>query len=397
MLYAKIHIIMFTQRRPLLCVVVSIFFVLYVLLILWIALPPSTSTTTTTTLAELDSLLQTRWAEYAQPRIGWTGSLAVYIVIPSKGTYFSSTSTDRIRDDHFRAASTTKTFTAASIMLLNQSGRLGIDEKMTTYVDYAIPYAELITIRQLLEHRGGVWDVTNEPFTQDGKSYTADVLERDPNHQFTIDELVNVLVTNNLTYGPPGLSYNYTDTGYSILGKIIETVSAQRFDDYVRTNFVLPNSLVSTSFPWRAEEQTLPAPFVIGHTWSQNISYEAIKLNPSGKVAEGNIVTTLIDLANWLIRLFTGATSLTLDTVETMTETKPSIRYMRYGLGLNYVPGLGYGHDGIIDGYATSAYYDPYDQVTIVLSTSSIDADDIVAYGIFLHGICGDAKKIVAK
>ena len=395
MLYAKVHIIMFTQRKPLLCVVVSIFFVLYVLLILWIALPPSTSTTTT--LAELDNLLQTRWAEYAQPRIGWTGSLAVYIVTPSKGTYFSSTSTDRIRNDHFRAASTTKTFTAASIMLLNQSGRLGIDEKMTTYVNYAIPYAELITIRQLLEHRGGVWDVTNEPFTQDGKSYTADVLEQDPNHQFTIDELVNVLVTNNLTYGPPGLSYNYSNTGYSILCKIIETVSAQRFDDYVRANFVLPNSLVSTSFPWRAEEQTLPVPFVIGYTWSQNVSYEKIKLNPSGNVAEGNIVTTLVDLSNWFIRLFTGATSLTLDTVETMTETKPSVENMRYGLGINYIPGLGYGHDGGIDGYATNAYYDPYDQITIVLSASSINADDIAAYYAFLHKICGDAKKIVAK
>lgn len=115
-------------------------------------------------------LLAQRWQNrYA----GFPGGLSMNVITPS-GSYFASTLDSITADAHFRAASTTKTFTAAAIMLLDQRGLLHIDDLITATMpgrtepylpdtpDFAIPYKNQITIRQLLSHRAGVFDVTNQ-------------------------------------------------------------------------------------------------------------------------------------------------------------------------------------------------------------------------------------------
>ena len=124
--------------------------------------------------AELKSLVENKWAEYAQNITDFNGGVAMRIISPG-GDYFVSAGLD---DDatgniHFRAASTTKTFTAAAILLLEQGGKLHIDDRIIfnapgtsfPYIpdspEYSIPYKDEITIRQLLEHRAGVFDISN--------------------------------------------------------------------------------------------------------------------------------------------------------------------------------------------------------------------------------------------
>jgi D-alanyl-D-alanine carboxypeptidase len=223
---------------------------------------------------ELNRLLATRWASYASARPGWKGGVAAYVITP-RGESFASADLGRdVADDvHFRGASTTKLFTASAIMLLHQQGRLDIDDVVTARIpgasepylrdtaDYAIPYREQITIRALLGHRAGVFDAANtpvpatSPFPYAGERYPLSVKDRDDAHTFTIDELVGVVAVNHLSYFPPDTDYHYSDTGYSLLGKIIERVPGRRYDPFVQENLLAPVGLSDTTFPHLGDDR----------------------------------------------------------------------------------------------------------------------------------------------
>ena len=223
------------------------------------------------------------WAAYSES-IGYPGAAgAVLYVSTPGGAYFASTGmTNASPGIHFRIASNTKTFTAAAIMLLHQRGLLRIDDVLTANIpgtttpyvpdtaSYAIPYKGSITIRQLLGHRAGVYDVTNEDMPVDapcpyaGKSY---VQTQDMSRQFTFDELVGVDAMCNASYWPPSDDrYRYSNTGYSLLGKVIERVSGLSYSDFVVRNLLVPNRLTETSSPSLHTETTLPAPFAVGYS-----------------------------------------------------------------------------------------------------------------------------------
>ena len=191
-------------------------------------------------------------------------------ILSPKGEYFISTGMgqDMTNAHHFRTASCTKTFTAAAIMLLHQRGKLNIEDKITdsipgtntpyvpTTADFNIPNKDQITIRMLLMHRAGVFDVTNDelpdsvPAPYGRKDYPDVVLEQDPNHQFTLDELIGVDAAYRLSYPfAPGSDYHYSNTGYSILGKIIERVSGKTYGDFVKTELMVPNGLLEFEPP----------------------------------------------------------------------------------------------------------------------------------------------------
>jgi D-alanyl-D-alanine carboxypeptidase len=360
--------------------------------------------------AGLNSLLATRWAGYASARANWKGGVAVYVITP-RATYFSSTSLGGAADEHlhFRGASTTKPFTAAAIMLLHQQGRLNIDDTLVApipgssepYVPdtpaYDIPYKAQITIRSLLSHRSGVFDVANDviPTTVDapyaGQIYLFWVENDEPDHTFSFDELVGVVATHGLSYFAPDTASHYSDTGFSLLGEIIERVSGQRYDQFVQENLAAPNGLRDSSFPRLGNDRALPAPFATGYSWTQGVSNDVTEDNVSAHVAEGNIITTPFDLATWMSRLLAGEAGLAAATIQMMTDISPS----GFGLGIRHEPGLGFGHDGGHDGYATVAFSDPSQGVTIVLSASNIDADDLAGYFDFLHDTCRAVKELL--
>ncbi|MBK8554137.1 MAG: serine hydrolase [Ignavibacteria bacterium] len=132
-------------------------------------------------------------------------------------------------NSHLRLCSISKTFNAA-VMLLHQQGKVNIDDLITGNfpgtnipylgfsLDYDVPYKEQITLKLLLEHRAGFFDVTNDPIPASapqpyaGQLYAVYVLEFPGNqyHTFTFDEMVGVAATNDLSYFPPGQQYHYS-------------------------------------------------------------------------------------------------------------------------------------------------------------------------------------------
>jgi D-alanyl-D-alanine carboxypeptidase len=185
--------------------------------------------------ATLQSMVEQHWSEYKQSRGIDAGGMAVNIITPDT-QYFAATGFNRPtvpNDTHFRGASTTKTFTGAAILLLHQQGVLNIDDTIdeffpgsdTPYVpanaNYDIPYKSQITIRQLLGHRAGVFDVSNSDIPATAKApyagmryadYITEVLGQ-AEHTFTFDELVGVVAANQLSYFAPGTAFHYSNTG----------------------------------------------------------------------------------------------------------------------------------------------------------------------------------------
>ncbi|MDD5432828.1 MAG: serine hydrolase [Candidatus Omnitrophica bacterium] len=349
------------------------------------------------TKQELSKILESEWLKYKSGKNNFDGGLAMQILSP-KGDYFISTGMGDITNAvHFRIASVTKTFTAAGIMLLEQRGLLKIDDKITDNIpgknipylpdtpDYSIPYKKDITIKMLLMHRAGIFDVSNNAIPDNkfshGKPYVGQNYEEymmnvnGKEYNFTLDELVGVVAQNQLSFFVPGSAYHYSDTGYSMLGKIIERVSGKSYADFIKDELLVPNNLLETSLPYKGSDQTIPEPFVKGSVWVDNALQDVTKSNMSPQVAEGNITSTPIDLANWGKKLLTGQAGLTKETVEKMKlgMNRGDKTESTYGLGLVYSPESGYGHSGAHEGYLTLMSYNPKTDITYVMFTNTWD------------------------
>jgi D-alanyl-D-alanine carboxypeptidase len=350
--------------------------------------------------ATLQSMVEQSWSEYKQSQSITAGGMAVNIITPS-AQYFAHSGFNRTPEPgatHFRGASTTKTFTAAAILLLHQQGVINIDHTIVdlipgtvipyvpTTADYNIPYKSQITIRQLLGHRAGVFDVTNDAIPETAQApyagqryleYVMNTLGR-VEHTFTFDELVGVAAANQLSYFEPGAGYHYSNTGYSILGKIIERASGQSYAEFLQHNFLTPNGLDKTSFPHVGVDVALPSPYADGYSFEDGETHKTTRSNMSANTAEGNVITTPDNLATWGRLLFSGQAGLNQETVAMMTDVQTTGQHgANYGLGCTFNEGLGYGHNGGHEGYLTLLRYNPENGVAIVIFCSVINFDDL--------------------
>jgi D-alanyl-D-alanine carboxypeptidase len=208
--------------------------------------------------------------------------------------------------------------------------------------------------------------------------------------------MVNVVAANNLSYYPPGTAFHYSNTGYSILGKIVERVSGLSYASFVEQSLLKPNGLAETSFPSMGDQRTLPSPFATGYVWIQGQSYEATLENMSPHVAEGNVITASNDLAQWTRLLYSAQAGINKTNVDLMKDVKPTgEEHGLYGLGTTYLEGVGFGHNGAHAGYLTVTRYDPEKDVTIVVFASVINAEDIYGQIDFMYDLCFNAKQLL--
>lgn len=322
----------------------------------------------------------------------------VLIQTPTEKIFVSSAATGNqplTADTYYRFASTTKNFTATAILNMYEDGWLDYKAKITdtipgshvTYVpgtpDWDFRYESEITIEQLLQHSAGVFDVDNDTVPgYNGETYTDYVMARDSMHQFTTDEMVNVLTQNkNLLYFTPGNGYHYSNTGYSILAKIIARVysfkagAEKTYDDYMQDYIVGGSSPVPIDeihFPVLATDNTMPDPHVTGAYLLPNGIQQFDNYNISAQVGEGNGYGTMNALNTYIRSLMKGENVLQPSTVQLM-QTDNTPYDSAYSLGCNYRINLGYGHNGARIGYLSLMAYDPVNDISIVAMVNMWD------------------------
>lgn len=189
---------------------------------------------------------------------------------------------------NYRLASMTKQFTAASILLLAEAGKLRLDESIRTWLPTLPPAAQAVTIRHLLTHTGGLIDY--EDFVADAAPQVHDA------------DVLRILEKQDRTYFAPGTSYRYSNTGYALLALIVEKASAQRFATFLREHMFEPLGMKDTV----AFEEGVSTVATRAFGYSQNGSEwrRTDQSSTSAVLGDGGIYSSIDDLAKWDAALY---------------------------------------------------------------------------------------------
>ncbi len=290
---------------------------------------------------------------------------------------------------HFRAASNTKTMTAAVILQLVGEGKLGLDDPISRFVG-AVPNGDKITLRQLLKMRSGLYNYTDAP-------ELAKSLDDDPDKVWTMDELRH-LAFSRPPHFAPGAEFEYNNTNYLLLGLAAEKVEGLPLARIFQRRLFGPLGLGSTALP-PSTSNAIPAPYAHGYLYGSS-SYALVDApypadlqaaaragtlkpnddtyqNPSAYFAAGGAISTAQDLASWIRALVVGKVfdpethRRWLDSPEAEDPANPQGQKYGYGISvITFGPNKIYFHGGEMPGYNSFMGYDPVNGVTLVVWTS---------------------------
>ncbi|WP_432592298.1 serine hydrolase domain-containing protein [Stenotrophomonas maltophilia] len=281
---------------------------------------------------------------------------AIAVTVDGKPVYSSAYGLrDRERalpartDTPFEIGSITKQFTAAAIVQLQEAGKLQLDDPLARYLPHA-PHASEVTLRQLLTHTSGLHDYF------DGPDAEVDALVTQP---IDFDHLIARIADQPLDFAP-GTRWSYSNTGYALLGKVIETVSGERYRDYLQQHLLAPLGMTHT---FTLADTDRLAGMAVGYRHEQGTLQRAPYFHPDWSGAAGFLVSTLDDLARWDAGLGSGkvvsaAGYAQMKTSFATADGKP----VGYGLGLFVDSVYGQarvGHTGGTQGFTTADMYFP--------------------------------------
>ncbi|MEP6495839.1 MAG: serine hydrolase domain-containing protein [bacterium] len=255
--------------------------------------------------------------------------------------------------------SITKQFTSAAIMRLVDRHQLSIDDDLAKYLPQIPLHGHRVTIRQLLTHTSGIRSYTEVPAWQ---PHWAEDLRP--------DSIMGFVAKDTFDFAP-GTRYKYDNSGYVLLGMVIEKVSGTSYAKFLETEMFKPLGLTHTSYC--PSHPTDPA-FAAGYSKDSNNVKPATYLSLTQPFAAGALCSTVGDLAMWE-RALAGGKVVSPGSLALMSTaaTLNNGQKINYGFGL--VPGEMSGHafinhSGGIPGFATMEYYFPADTLSVVVFTN---------------------------
>ena len=243
----------------------------------------------------------------------------------------------------FRIGSVTKQFTAAAIMKLAEQDLLSIDDDISDYLPDFDAGGRDITIRQLLNHTSGVPSYTSQP----------EFFPRGSALNLTHEELLAYIDGVPFDF-EPGEGWNYSNSGYYLLGMIIEAASGETYADYIENTFSEPLGLTRTRYGSESEIIQNRAQGYNYDTVTKTLTNdELISMNTPG--AAGALIASAGDLVRWQVAL-TGGQAVSPDSYEQMitstVETGQGPQEYGFGLMINEINGRQViSHTGGIPGF----------------------------------------------
>ncbi|OMF26271.1 serine hydrolase [Paenibacillus sp. FSL H8-0548] len=241
-------------------------------------------------------------------------------------------------DSQYHAASIGKTMCAAVYGILVDEGKISYDDKISSWLDEdilkglfvidSIDYRDQITLRHLLSHTSGVGDYFEGP-VKSGKPII-EMISSHPDLSFTPDQLIAFTRENQNPIGKPGQQFYYSDTGYILLGLILEAIEEKPYSDILAEKIFEPLGMNDSYLMFYND-----APADIVGVYLNGIDYSdknALSIDWSG----GGVVTTMNDLLNFMRALENGVL-LSDEVYRQMTDFKH--RYEKgiyYGMGMMY-------------------------------------------------------------
>jgi len=272
----------------------------------------------------------------------------------------------------FRLGSITKQFTAASILLLEERGKLKVEDPVKKYMPDAPAAWDKVTIFHLLTHTSGIPSFTSFPDLESKETQT-----------MTPQQLVDWFRDKPLEF-EPGTKWNYSNSGYVLLGYLIEKISGQSYADFVQQNIFTPLGMKDSGYDSNsALIEHRAAGYSPGKDGPQNAGF----VNMTVPLSAGGLYSTTEDLLRWEEGLF-GGKVLKPESLAKMTT--PFKQDYAFGLGVNTHNGHKMiAHNGGIQGFNTSLAYYPDDKlvVAVLANLNGPFADQLAAeLGEIAHG-----------
>ena len=249
----------------------------------------------------------------------------------------------------FRLGSITKQFTAASVLLLEEHGVLKVEDLVKVHYPDAPPAWDQVTLLHLLSHTSGIPNFTAFPDYQSLAGLRT-----------TPDELVKRFRDRPLEFAP-GTEMRYSNSGYVLLGAIIEKVSGKSYAKFVDENFFKPLGMKDSGYDSNKDViARRAAGYVRGPTGLVNADY----LDMTIPHAAGALYSTTEDLLRWETALF-GRQAVSSGSLRKMTT--PVKNDYAFGLAVSNDAGPKFiHHGGGIDGFNTHLTYYPDRKITVV-------------------------------
>lgn len=191
---------------------------------------------------------------------------------------------------NFRLASVTKQFTAMCIMMLEERGKLSYDQPLTEIFPNFPSYGKTITIRHLLNHTSGLIDY--ESLIPD--TATIQVLDKD---------VLQMMISQDSTYFPPGSQYRYSNSGYAVLAMIVERVSGQGFAQFLKENIFQPLGMNMTVAYQQGVSEVSHRAYGYANENGQLVPKD--QSLTSAVLGDGGIYSSIHDLFKWDQALYT--------------------------------------------------------------------------------------------
>lgn len=259
-----------------------------------------------------------------------------------------------VKPEHvFRIGSTTKTFTSVAVMQLVEEGKLALDAPLSRYLKDAPKTWEKVSVEHLLTHTSGI------------PSYTSDIaflgmVRKD----LTVDELIATFKDKLLDF-EPGTKWAYNNSGYILLGKLIETVTGKDYYANLKTRVIEPLGLKHTGY---GDEGVLIPGMVNGY---KDGPVPASYISMTLPYAAGALVSNVDDLATFTLALHGGKLLKPASYQRMITPYKTSDgKDTRYGYGLFARTSNGrtlLGHGGDIFGFHCQVEADPAAKTVAVI------------------------------
>lgn len=307
--------------------------------------------------AKIDSILNTYQSLYK-----FNGSVLVTkggTVLINKG-YGYRNAADKVLNDEqtiFQLGSITKQFTAAIILKLEEEKKLSVKDKLSKYFP-TYPKGDSITIENLLVHTSGIYNYTND------NNFMANEVTKPASR-----EKIMALFKDKPLDFSPGTGWNYSNSGYSLLGYIIEIATKKPYEQVVRNYIFQPLQMTNSGFDFThlKTKQKATGYFIL----NDKDSVEAAIVDSTVSYSAGAIYSTTSDLYKW---------HQALENYSILTKAQQEKAYSPvknkygYGWGIDSIEGKRkVGHGGGIHGFVTNISRVPEDDICIVLLSNASD------------------------
>lgn len=256
----------------------------------------------------------------------------------------------------FRIGSVTKQFAGAAALKLAEEGKLGLDDPLSKFVP-GYPGGDKVTVRMLLNHTSGIRSYTDMPGVMTGTPIRRDV---------STAELIDTFKNEKPDFAP-GEGWHYNNSGYVLLGAVIEAASGKPWHAYMDEVFFKPLGMVHTGYGYQ-QERIIPL-HVEGYSRNESGWAQAQYISMTQPHAAGALVSNVDDLLKWNRALHEGKVLKQASYQAMITPVGKAVDN-DYGFGIGATTLRGepqLQHGGGIHGFSSHLLYLPGQDLTAVV------------------------------